>query len=255
MFALILKDLRIFTNSRKYRNILFILMSILVLLFFVGTLEYYAQGTDTQRDGRPIDVGKQTYTLFILCTFFVQFFVTRQAVDSFYMEQSKFSGQNSLQQNGGNRGLLVLTPLSNWRILLGKLTSVVIWSGWVIWFTIPLFLLSVFIGGLEIGVLLKCGVVIVMSSILFTLIGLCFATFHSVTHAKIFSYGIVFALTFLPLLPIAPFANLPMLSIMSPLSALVSILKTDPTSLWLWNISLNYVFCVLLFPVVTHRLD
>jgi len=255
MIALILKDLQIYSKTQKYRNILFISISILVLLFFVGTLEFYAQGTDTQRDGKYIDVGKQTYTLFIYCIFFMQVFVTQHAVDSIYMEQSKISRQNPFQLKNGNIGLLVLTPLSNWNILIGKLTTVLIWSGWVIWFTIPLFMLSVFIGGLGLTPLLKCGVVILMSSILFTLIGLCYASFHSVIQAKIFSYGIVLALTFLPLFPITPFANVPMLSLMSPLTALFAVLKTDPSSLWLWNISFNCALCLLLFPIVTHRLD
>ncbi len=255
MIALIQKDLQIYSNSRKFRNLLFIFLSILVLLFFLGTLEFYAQGTDSQRDGMPIDVDRQTYTLFILCIYFVQLFVTRHAVDAFHLEWSKVSWQNSLQQNSGNVGLLLITPLSNFKILLGKLAAVMIWSLWVIWFTIPLFVLSVFIGGLDITLLLKCGVVILISSILFTLIGLCFATFQPAAHTKAFSFGFVLALTFLPLLPIVPFSNLSLLSIMSPLSALISLLQTDPSSLWLWNIGLNCVLCMLIFPVVTHRLN
>ena len=59
MLAIVLKDLRTFTNTRKYLIIQFVILTILILILFVGTMEFYAQGTDTDKSVKLIDVGKK----------------------------------------------------------------------------------------------------------------------------------------------------------------------------------------------------
>ena len=248
MFAIILKDLRSYSDSRKYLIIQFAIISILVFLLFISTVEFYAQRNDTS-----IDVGEKTYTLFIICIFITQFLVTKHGVEAVYMERSKKLYQDFRQGSNGNGALLALTPLANWKIFGGKLAAVVIWGLLGIWLTIPLFALSSYIGGLAISQLVKCGAVILVSCIFFALIGMGFALWITPTCAKGISYGIVIALTFLPMIPIGPFIDIPMLDILSPFSALLSILGSEVTHLWVWNICLNCVLCLLIFPVLVWR--
>lgn len=255
MFALILKDLRLYTNSRKYRIIQFIILVVLTLLLFGATIEFYAQGIDKQQIGNAINVGKQTYTLFVICIFIAQFLVPRHAIEAAYMERSTIFLRDHQQRHSGNGALLALTPLSNWKILGGKLAAVVIWAFWGIWFTIPLFAFSGYVGGLAISQLVKCSVVILTSCIFFALIGIGVALWNSPTRAKGISYGIVLAITFLPLIPIPPFSDIPMLKVLSPLCALLSILQLDGTYLWIWNVCLFCVLCFMIFPVLCRRMS
>ena len=253
MLAIILKDLRFYTNSRKYKIIQFVILSVLVFMLFVSIMEFYAQGTETQLDRSQIDVGRQTYALFIICIFIVQFLVPRHAVEAVRMEISKSFLGDRLQRYSGNSTLLALTPLPNWKIFGGKLAAVVIWTLWGIWFAIPLFALSSYIGGLAISQLVKCGVVILISCIFFALIGMGFALWHPAARAKGISYGIILAITFLPLIPILPFSTIPMFDILSPLCAIFSILKLDETYLWIWNVCLFCVLCLVIFPILCRR--
>ncbi len=255
MLAIILKDLRLYTNSRKYKIIQFGILSVLVFMLFVSTMEFYAQGTDTQLDRGQIDVGKQTYALFIICIFIVQFLVPRHAVEAVYMERSQTFFKDRQLGNSKNAAMLALTPLSNWKILGGKLAAVVIWALWDIWLTIPLLALSSYIGGLEISQLVKCCVVILVSCIFFTLIGIGIALWNTTTRAKGISYGIILAITFLPLMPISPFTDISMLNIVSPLCALLSIIRSDPTHLWIWHVCLFCILCLLIFPILCRRVS
>ena len=232
MLAIILKELRSYTRSRKYLRLHFLTLSFLTLLLFAATVEFYAQS----RTGAAVDVGKQTYTLFIVALFLTQFFVPRHAVEALHSEAT-------------NGALLRLTPLSNWHILAGKLSAVVFWELWRIWLTVPLIALSSYIGGFAPPQLLKCGAVLIMSCLLFAQIGISFACWHPPIRAKSISYGVVLLITLLPLIPSAP----AMLEAMSPLCALLSILRSEPTQLWVWHVALSCVLSVLLFCVSAMR--
>lgn len=254
MCVLILKDLRSYTHSRKYRIIQFIILAVLTLLLFGATVEFFAQGINKQQVGNAIGVGKQTYTLFIICLFMSLFSVPKHAVEAVYMERSGTSVNDHQNRREENGAMLALTPLPNWKILGGKLAAVVIWALWGIWLTIPLFALSSYIGGLEALQLIKSGIVILVSCIFFTLVGIGFALWHSDTSAKGISFGFILAITFLPLFPIAPFNVIPMFDILSPLCALLSILQSDGTYLWIWNVCLLCVLCLAIFPVLCRRM-
>lgn len=244
MLAIILKDLHCYANSRKYRRIQFIVLCVLSLVLFVATVEFYAY----RRTVGTIDVGKQTYMLFIIALFVVQFWVPRHAVEALYMERGY------LKAHGKNGVLLALTPLANWKILGGKLIAVVFWTTWSIWLTIPLWALSSYIGGLALSQWVRCGVVLLMSCIFFALVGMGVALWTSPTRAKGISYGLVLLITFLPFIPFSLFETIPVLAAISPLCALLSILRGGLTHLWLWNIGMLCFLSVLIFPVLVKRI-
>lgn len=250
MYALIKKDLRIFSNYRKYLIIQFVVISILVLILFLGTIEFYAQGIDTNHNVKLIDVGKQIYTLFILCIFLSIFLGPRYAVDAFDLE---ISGGNV--SNSGNLLLLNITPLGNCRIIAAKLIAIVIWSVWLICITLPLFALSSYLGGISIELYLHSGIVILVSCLFFAIVGSVCALWLTPIKAKAVSYAIVMTINFLPLLPISPIADLPFLTKISAAASLFSILQTPVGNLWVWNVGLYCVLSLMILPVLVWRLS
>lgn len=239
MLAIILKELRCYTYSNKYRRIQFLILCALAFLLLVATVEFYAHRTS--------NVGEQVYTFCIIVLFIAQLWVPRHAVEALHTDRS-VSGQKI------NDAMLVLSPLANWKILAGKLSAVVLWAMWGIWLTIPLFALSSYTGGLVASKLVKCGAVLLVSCIFFALIGIGFALYNPSTRAQSISYGLVLLLTFLPLIPIPLLDAIPTLDVMSPLCALLSILSSDVTHLWVWNICLFCVLSILIFPVLMRQM-
>ena len=250
MLAIILKELHCYCNSTKYRRIQFLIICALALLLFVATVEFYADS----RTGKPIDVGKQTYTLFIIALLIVQFWVPRHAVEAWHIEVAQRSYSAHLREFGQNGALLALTPLTHWKILVGKLSAIVVWTLWSIWLTLPLLALSNYIGGLTVAQLVRCGAVLLVSCIFYALIGVSFALWNSSSRAKSTSYGFILLTTFLPLVPIPPFNAIPLFAAISPLCAVLSILNADPAHLWVWNIGLFFTLFLLLFPILLRRM-
>ena len=246
MLAIILKELHCYCNSTKYRRIQFLIICALALLLFIATVEFYADS----RTGKPIDVGKQTYTLFIIALLIVQFWVPRHAVEAWHIEGTHRSSPTHLRGYGQNSAFLALTPLTNWKILVGKLSAIVVWTLWSIWLSIPLLALSSYIGGLTVAQLVRCGIVLLISCIFYALIGISFALWNLSIQAKSMSYGFILLTTFLPLVPVSPFNASPLFAAMSPLCAILSILNADPTRVWMWNIGVFCVLSVLLFPIL-----
>ena len=243
MLAILLKDLYCYVSSRKYRRIHFIALCTLSLVLFIATVEFYAH----RRGAGTLDVGKQAYMLFIIALFIVQFLVPRHAVEAIDMERGYMSA------SGQNGALLALTSLGNWKVLAGKLIGVVVWAMWGILLTIPLFALSSYIGGSAPLQWMKCGVVLLVSSVFFALLGIGAAFWFSSIPAKGVSYGFVLLITFLPAIPSVLFEAVPVLAAISPLYALLSIFSADPTNLWAWNIGLLSVLSVLIFSVLVKR--
>ena len=146
MLAIIVKELRCYTNIGKYRRMQLVVLCGFALLLLVGTVEFYTHRTP--------DVGKETYKLCIIFLFISQFWVPRHAVEVWYTDQH-------LPGNGTNGALLALSPLTRWKILVGKLSAVVLWTMWDIWLTIPLFALVKlhgWLGGFAIGEM-RCGII------------------------------------------------------------------------------------------------
>ena len=250
MLAIILKDFHCYCNSTKYRRIQFLIMCALALLLFVATVEFYADS----RTGKPTDVGKQTYTLFIIALLIVQFWVPRHAVEAWYIEGIQRSYPARLRKYGQNGALLALTPLTHWKILAGKLSAIIVWSLWSIWLTVPLLALSNYIGGLPAAQWVRCGAVLLVSCIFYALLGISFALWHPSFRAKRISYGFILLTTFLPLVPMPPFNAIPLFAAMSPLCAMLSILNAEPTQLWMWNIGLFCVLFLLIFPILLRQM-
>ena len=97
MFAIILKELRCYTNSAKYRRIQMLVLCGFALLLLIGTVEFYAHQT--------IGVGQQAYKLCMIFLFVVQLWVVRHAVEAWHAERQS-SG------HGINGVLLALAPLT-----------------------------------------------------------------------------------------------------------------------------------------------
>lgn len=250
MLAIILKELHCYCNSTKYRRIQFLIICALALLLFVATVEFYADS----RTGKPVDVGKETYTLFIIALFIFQFWVPRHAVEAWHIEGTPRPYQAHPQRYGQNGALLALTPLTHWRILAGKLSAIVIWTLWSIWLTLPLLALSHYIGGLTADQLVRCAAVLLVSCVFYALIGVGFALWNSPIRAKSISYGLILLTTFLPLVPAPPFNVTPLFAATSPLCALLSILSANPTNVWVWNIGLFCTLFLLFFPILLRRM-
>lgn len=251
MLAIIRKELQCYCNSTKYRRIQFLIICVLTLLLFVATVEFYADS----RTGKPIDVGKQTYTLFIIALLVVTLWIPRHAVEAWHMERrAQRSYHIRPREYGQNGALLALTPLANWKILAGKLSAVVVWALWSIWLTIPLLALSNYIGGLTITQLVRCGAVLLVSSTFYALIGISFALWNSTLRAKRVSYGLILLITFLPLMPVSPFNTIPLFVAISPLGALLSILNEGSTHVWIWNIGLFCALLLLFFPILLKQM-
>lgn len=246
MLAIILKDLRFYSRSRKYRRIQFLTLCVLALLLFVATVEFYAY----RRTGSAIDVGKQVYTLFIIALFLFQFWVPRHAVEALHMERAHNANRGG---DGENGALLQLTPLANWKILAGKLSAVVLWALWSVWLTLPLLALSNYIGGLALAQLVRCGAVLLVSCMFFAMSGIGIALWHAPALAKGISYGFVLFITFLPLIPFPHIEAIPMFAAMSPFCTLLSVIRSDPTQLWVWHIGLFCGLSFLIFPILAKR--
>lgn len=249
MLAFILKDLRVYSNSRRYRTIQFFLLVVLVVIFFIGAVEFYTQSINNSQSNSNIDVGKQIYSLFIISLLIMVFFVPRHAVEAIVMERRQNILDDHQKTVNENEALLMLTSHANWKIFGGKLIGVVVWTIWGIWLTIPLFALSSYIGGYSIWQMGKCMLVLTVTSIFFGLIGIVFAISFRPIHAKTISYGIILSLTFLPLLPIIPFYEFRHFGILSPLKVLQSIIQHNISHLWLLYVCLYCILSILIFPI------
>ena len=253
MFAIFIKDLRIYTNSRKYRLIQFVVLCLLVLCLFLSAIEFYAQGIKKLEAGNISNVGERTYSFLIIILFITQFLVPKHAVEAVNLERLTPIKTDQTYKHNENHTFLILTPLSNWKIIFGKLVAVIIWSMLGVLLTIPLFTLSIYMGGVPFSQLMKCGFVIILSSILFALIGISSAMWNEPIRAITISYGIILSITFLPLLPIPPFIDIPMLDMLSPLQALFSILQSETTNLWLWHVGTTCILCMMTLLVLIKK--
>ncbi len=226
------------------------ILCVLVLLLFAAILEFYAHS----RTGTTIDVGKQTYTVFIIALFIANFLVPRHAVESLHAEQYSRHLFRSAENSSANGLLIRLTPITDGKILAGKLSAVVVWTLWGIWLAMPLLALSSYIGGFALVQLLKCGTVLVVSCIFFAIIGTAFALWQASAPAKGYSYLVILLVTFLPLIPFASFELSAMLEVISPLCTLFSVLHSGPTQLWIWHVALLAVLSSLIFLICVRRL-
>lgn len=226
MFAVLLKDLHIYTNSRRYRIVQLTVLCCLVLCFFLSTLEFYAQGIEKQSSGIFFDVGKRVYSVLTICLYITQLLIPKHAIESINIERRPYLSKYSADKNSGNAALLVLTPLPFWKMLLGKIMAVVIWWFLGAFLTIPLFTLSLYMGGLSISQLIKCGFILIVNSLFVALVGITSAIWNHSKRAASISYGIILTINILPLIPIAPIDRFPMLDMLSPLHALLTVLSS-----------------------------
>lgn len=248
MLSIVFKDLSIYSNSYKYRLIQFTILVLLIIVFFISLTEFYSSGIENHNEDNA-NPGHQTYSLFIISMLFITFLIPRHAVEILNIEHPEKSNVNSLNVGIGNIAFLKLSKLTDMEILIGKIIVVVIWTLWSIWFLIPIFSLSSYIGGYTIWQLVKCGIVLTINGVFFSIIGyICGLCFHTTT-AKGVSYGIILFITLIPLLPFYPF-NIDNLDILSSFAGLSSVLYSGESHLWLYNSCLNLILSLLLFPIL-----
>ncbi|RKU25950.1 hypothetical protein C6497_14280 [Candidatus Poribacteria bacterium] len=221
------------------------ILVLLITVFFISLTEFYSSGIENQNT-YTVNPGSQTYSLFINSMLLITFLVPRHAVETIRMEQS----ENNIQNVGiGNFAYLKLSKLTDFEILIGKIAAVVIWTLWSVLLLIPIFSLSSYMGGYNILQLAKCGIILTINGILFSIIGcMCGLCFPTIT-AKGVSYGIILFITLIPILPFFPF-NIDTLDILSSLSSISSILYSGESHLWLYNSCLYLILSILLFPIL-----
>ncbi len=248
MLSIIIKDISIYSNSRRYRLMHFTVLVLLIIVFFSSLTEYYSYGIENQI-ADSFNPGHQTYSLFIISMLFITFLVPRHAVEILSIEQHEKNNVNSLNVGIGNIAFLKLSKLTDMEILIGKIFAVVIWTLWSVWFLIPIFSLSSYIGGYTIWQLAKCGIILTINGILFSIIGYICGLCFPITTAKGVSYVIILFITLIPLLPFFPF-NIYYLDILSSFTGLSSILYAGRSNLWLYNSCLYLILSLLLFPIL-----
>lgn len=246
MLSIILKDLSIYSNSRRYRVIQYITLSILILIFFISLTEFYSYGINKQ-EVHNVNPEYQAYSLFIFCLLFITFLVPRHAVESLDIESPLKNQIEGLNIGIDNFTFLKLTKLTYFDIIIGKIAGVVIWTLWSVWFLIPIFALSSYIGGYSIWHMAKCGIILTINGVLFSIIGYICGLYFSTATAKGVSYGIILFLTLTPTLPFFPF-NIEVFDMVSSLTGLSSILYTNGSYIWLYNSGLYLILSLLLFP-------
>ena len=226
MFAVLLKDLRIYTNTRRYLIIHFTVLCCLALSFFLSTLVFYAQGIEKQSSGMFFDVGKRVYSVLTVCLYITQLLIPKHAIESVNLERCFSSSKYSVDKKSDTAALLALTPLPFWKTILGKISSVVIWWFLGAFLTIPLFTLSLIMGGLSVSLMMKSGFILIVNGMFVALVGITAAIRYHPKRAISISYGIILTLNILPLIPIAPIDRFPLLDMLSPLHALLTVLSS-----------------------------
>ena len=240
MLALIIKELRCYAHQRKYRRIQFVILCVLAIILFAAAFELFAQS----QTGSQINVGSGMYSILVIALLIAMlcFAVPLQAVEAMQIETEST-----------NLELLYITPINDWKLLAGKLIGAIIAGLWSVWLAIPLFWLSIYTGGLTLRQLFVCGLVLIASVTLFSMIGITFALFGTPVHVKSRSYIVVLSITFLPL--ILPHTisldglTLDLLRLLSPLCVLLSVIRLETDFLWLWMVcfyALSFVFIFFL---------
>ncbi len=226
MFTVLLRDLCIYTNSRRYRIVQLTVLCCLVLCFFLSTLTFYAQGIEKQSFGMFFDVGKRVYSVLTVCLYITQLLIPKHAIESVNLERHLYSSKYIADQNSDNAALLALTPLPFWKIILGKITSVAIW--WLLgaFLTTPLFTLSLIMGGLGVSLMMKIGIILIINGTFLALVGITSAIRYHPKRAFSISYVIILAINILPLIPIATIDRFPFLDMLSPMHAILTVLSS-----------------------------
>jgi ABC-type transport system involved in multi-copper enzyme maturation permease subunit len=244
ILPLILKDLRFYAHQRRYRHVQLVILCLLALTLFAAAFEFFARS----QTGLSIDVGTNIYAMMVVLFFVVMlcFAVPLQAIDAIQAEKQHT-----------NLNLLQLTQLPPWEFLAGKLIGALLAALWSVWLAVPLFCLSTFTGGLTLQQFLTCGLIFIVATTLFSMIGIRFAQSGDSLRARSRSYAVVLSLTFLPLILSQTLTLdrllLNLLRLLSPLCVLRSIVQPEMAAhigsfpIWFWMIGLYLLVFLMLF--------
>lgn len=252
MIALILRELRFYFHQSKFRRIQFVICCLLALTLFVTAFELFA-ASQLQPETR---MGELLYAIFVPVLFIamIGLAVPLLAIETLHNERLS-----------ANWELLKITPLRTWRILLGKLIGAILGTLWIAWLAVPLFLLSVYTGGLAFRQLLQCALVFTSAIALFFLIGVYLALFGNPMKAISRSYAVVLSIIFIPLIVSQISITSPLveavLRLLSPLCVLIAIVTSETHTpmgiapIWAWMIGCYTIMSALLFWILNRRIE
>ena len=186
MFAIIIKDLRVYARSRRMRNIQIVYVCLLSLTLFFIALELSAQSR------LNFDHGKMMFsTFFVVASLLLVCLVTPISANSAIIEEKKEA----------NIDFLWLTPIRRKHIIAGKLVASTLYAMVMLISCLPLLCLSVYTGGLSLRAIVLCYLLLLITVITFNLIGIFWALVcQSEARAIALSYATVCALIFAPFL-------------------------------------------------------
>ena len=186
MFAIIIKELRVYARSRGMRNIQIVYVCLLSLTLFFMTVELSAQSR------LNFDHGKMMFsTFFVMASLLLVCLVTPISANSAIIEEKKEA----------NIDFLWLTPISQKRIIAGKLVASTLYAMVMLASCLPLLCLSAYTGGLSLRAIVLCYLLLLITVITFNLIGIFWALVcPNEARAIALSYVTVCALIFAPFL-------------------------------------------------------
>ena len=196
LFAIIIKELRVYVRSRRMRNIQIVYVCLLSLTLFFIALELSAQSR------LNFDHGKMMFsTFFVVASLLLVCLVTPISANSAITEEKKEA----------NIDFLWLTPIRRKRIIAGKLVASTLYAMVMLASCLPLLCLSVYTGGLSLRAIVLCYLLLLITVITFNLIGIFWALVcqcakpsrevgtGNEARAIALSYATVCALIFVPL--------------------------------------------------------
>jgi len=197
MFSVIIKELRVYANNNRIRNIQILYVSVLSLLLFLFAVELSFSRASIGAKNAP---GSEMFSVLIISAFLLLLALATPVLANFAI----------LEEDD------TLSPLKRTQIIMGKLSALSIISIVMLLSILPLLSLSAYTGGLPLSKIGLCYLIIFIASVAFNLIGMFWAVicvkFLSecrFTDKKreestiIASYATICTLTFMPfILPV-----------------------------------------------------
>ncbi|MBC8232463.1 hypothetical protein H8E77_23180 [bacterium] len=241
MLAIIIKDLRAYSRKRRIRNIQIIYICALSLILFLMVVELSARGG---YDVARFDYGRVIFSTFIVVAFLLLVaLATPISIILSIVEEKREA----------NFDMLLLTPLKCSHILLSKLIASTFYAIFMLLSCLPLFSLSVYIGGLPLSQIGFCFLIIFVAIATFNLVGIFYALVCKREEmAIILSYATICILIFAPFLVMISakvfdinIQSIPVkvIKVLSPLYALLAVfgVVNEPVEFFLpsWAVTLN----------------
>ncbi|MFQ6039868.1 MAG: ABC transporter permease [Candidatus Poribacteria bacterium] len=189
MFAIIIKDLRAYWRKQRARNIQIIYVGALSITLFLMVIELSARGG---YNALRLDYGRLIFSTLIVVAFLLLVALSTPISVILSVFEDK---------QDANFDLILLTPLKNSHILLGKLIVTTLHAVFMPLSCLPLLSLSVYTGGLPLSQIGLSFLIIFVTVATFNLIGILYALVcQREEMAIILSYATICIFMFEPFL-------------------------------------------------------